>query len=664
MSKTLNGYIDCITKKFSIEALQNESVHVQDLIEWYKTFKRAYTSKPILIKALKQLNYKNVALFEQYLVEVNNQEQNESSLYAECVALGYTDTLKNMAKFVNDIRIRNLSEKELLEICTNQQDNYSIVYNRIIVLKVLGYETQIIENEREHREQRLQKLRKLFDLTKIRLGHLKEIDCHFNGVNRIDSLSVSELVHLASTSKHTSAIMRIYEVLLQDETKILKIRTQLSHRCSRMNKANFFLCNRSNDSLRHVLDEVLLSHKIRLQNTSSYTEDRLKDIELRIVHFLEFCDKHIEQYDVLNTNHESNDSLLHFFKNCTQQNLYDMIMAYGQNSNHDNTKVKSKTGRHHQARQNLNVAIRFLRDIAHLCANTDYILSLKTSEFLNLIENKSELLDWDKRRVYTDEEIDNMLVVVESDPRDTLLITLLREIGLRNAAICNLKFESIVDEHYTPRHVCRVKEKGNKIREFVTSPNLKRKIASYVHVLRDENTYDVTKYVFSRSASLTTRLGYSTLNVVLKRIAVRAGVTNVNVQAHSFRHTLVGKLMNAGNNIETVSKFMGHSSVDTTMTYYWLKSVAEIAKEINNPFVNTQPSVEEEKDNIDYLNKKIDTCFNIIGLYREEIFKAQTIEELRNTIAEHNQQVDRVLRFIANSDTESVLTNKLNSMNA
>ncbi|NCN87341.1 MAG: site-specific integrase, partial [Candidatus Pacebacteria bacterium] len=70
---------------------------------------------------------------------------------------------------------------------------------------------------------------------------------------------------------------------------------------------------------------------------------------------------------------------------------------------------------------------------------------------------------------------------------------------------------------------------------------------------------------------METKMGSSTLNNVLKRIGVKAGVTDVNIQAHTFRHTLVTALKSAGNDMETVSKFMGHNSVDTTINYYWEK---------------------------------------------------------------------------------------------
>jgi integrase len=342
---------------------------------------------------------------------------------------------------------------------------------------------------------------------------------------------------------------------------------------------------------------------------------------------------------------------------------------------YDNTRVKSKNSKHHQARQRITIAIMFLKKLDTICNAHMYIKTIKSSIFLNQIENKSELLDWDKRRVYVDQEIDDMLKMADCT-KDKLLITVLREIGLRNSAICNLKFKDIIDINRIPKHVCRVKEKGNKIREFVTSDKIKQYIISYIReieetgILFDEKNKDnMSKYVFSRNKNLNVKMGGSTLNNVLKRIGLKAGVTDVNIQSHTFRHTLVGKLMDAGNNIEVVSKFIGHSSVDTTMNYYWLKNITELANEINNPFTQTMVTEEErrEEDNfeIELLNKKIDSCFQIIGFYKNQITEAKNMEELKTSLTDNDIYINKVLKYIADSqagDSQSMRSRWLNAM--
>ena len=48
-----------------------------------------------------------------------------------------------------------------------------------------------------------------------------------------------------------------------------------------------------------------------------------------------------------------------------------------------------------------------------------------------------------------------------------------------------MKYDMLIDETHTPRHVCRVPEKGGMFRSFVTSLPLKRIIKSYGEELRD-----------------------------------------------------------------------------------------------------------------------------------------------------------------------------------
>ena len=644
-TKTSRSYINCITKKFSAESLKNGGVTLTELVEWYESFKKAYTSSKFILKTLEFLEYTYLGMFREYLLTKQDDEKYTRDMYTKCVSLKYTDTFINMKKMIQLLRqkydMSTLTHQQAVKICENNQDRYVIVLNKVIILRVLGYDVGRLLQISQYRENRLEYLRQIASVTKTRIKYIKEIDEETGGVDTICKRSISELITIAKKYKYKSVIMRVYNVCLKNEAKMTHIRANLSHEYSGLNKVDFFFLQRPTQELRDIFDEVMENHQIRLKKSSSYIEDRLKDIELRIVSFLEFADEHTGEKNTID-----GDSLWLFLKNASEKQIHDLVLLYGQNSNHNNDRVKSKTGRHHQARQRLNVAIRFLHDVAKHCASHAFIKTLKTNEFVAQIENKSELLNWNKRRVYMDEEIDRMLDIVRESPQEILLITLLREVGLRNAAICNLKFCDILDETKNPKHVCRVREKGNKMREFVTSNNLKVRIIAHTRTIPDIKFSD---YVFGRTPNK--RLGYSTLNVILKRTAIQAGVTDVNIQAHSFRHTLVGKLMDAGNRIEVVSKFMGHSSVDTTMTYYWLKNIEDLSNEINNPFMRTiNSTVENDEDNeVEYLNKKLDACFSIIGLYRNEIDKATDIASLKQTIFEQNHRINRVLKYIADS---------------
>lgn len=636
-TKTQKSYFNCILKKFTLEDMKNGNISLKDFIVWYESFKRAYTSSKCILNVLNDIGYKHIIEFEKYLTEKSDCEKEMSDIYSKCVKLGYTDTISNMkivVKYVKENYLDKLTEKQAVILCENNQDRYTLVPNKIIILKVLGYDTDHLLKILDYRENRLDYLRSVAHKLNTRIKYIKEIDQDVGGITKISEKSIEELVSIAKKFSHKSIIMRVYKLFL-NETVVSQVQNILSHTYSNMNKVEFFFSKRKTTQLREIFENVIHEHISRLKKSSAYVEDRVKDLELRIVSFLEFINEKI--CDVKNE-----EPILTFFTNATNQEIYDVVLEYGRESSYNNERVKSKNGKHHQAKQRVNTAIRFLSDISNMCKSGSYMKSLKSSEFLLNIENKSEILDWDKRRVYTDEEINRMIKISDKSPQDVLMITILSEIGLRNAAVCNLKFSDIVDETGNPKHICRIKEKGNKIREFITSNNIKIRIISY---LRSLEKYTPSNYVFSRTPCK--RLGYSTLNVILKRIAIQAGVTDVNVQAHSFRHTLVGKLMDAGNRIEVVSKFMGHSSVDTTMTYYWLKNIKELSDEINNPFIKTND--DPKSDEIEYLNKKLDVCFSIIGLYKTEIDTASDIDLLKKKLFQHSHRINRVLKFIADS---------------
>ena len=655
-------YYKPILNKYSEDELRS-GIDIKDFIEWYKKYKKAYTSDKNIINILR---YYESSILEEFIKYLENNKDKDVDMYKRCVLLGYTGTIQNMKSEIKKLK-ENMSVNEGVKFCINLQDKYVLIENKIIILEVNNFERIVeIREIKRKREERIHRLRDIAEKTNIRIKYVKEIDLEIEGgIEMIKRMEIEEIVRVIKKFKYKLKIMKIIEIVLDNVDKLKKIQSKLSYEYCKLNKVTYFFLNRPTDELRNIFDNIMSEYDIRLQNTSSYVDDRLKDKELRVVKFLEYIDKYVEK-DL--EREEEMDNIIYLLKNSNKDKIDDILLKYGRSCNHDNTKVKSKNSKHHQALSPITTAIWFLQKLGKICKCYEYINTLKCSYILNQVENYSELLDWDKRRVYTKEEIDAMINVVESESKDKLLITILREIGLRNSAICNLKFRDIVDDYNCPKHLCRVKEKGNKYREFVTTPNIKKILVTYIHEL--DKMLEMDKFVFSRSKKLDTKMASATLNNVLKRIALKAGVTNVNVQAHTFRHTLVGTLMDAGNSIELVSKFIGHKSVDTTMTYYWLKNISDLAKEINNPFTKTivtKEDIKEEKDSeIELLNKKIDTCFQIIGIYKEEIYKSESIDILKDNMSKHDVNINKILKYIADSvsgETVSIFSEENNINN-
>lgn len=73
-------------------------------------------------------------------------------------------------------------------------------------------------------------------------------------------------------------------------------------------------------------------------------------------------------------------------------------------------------------------------------------------------------------------------------------------------------------------------------------------------------------------------LTVSGLHQVLRRLKVRAGVTG-RCNPHSFRHGFARAFLEAGGNVATLSRLMGHSDPRVTMNFYAVFSDAELREQ-------------------------------------------------------------------------------------
>ena len=109
----------------------------------------------------------------------------------------------------------------------------------------------------------------------------------------------------------------------------------------------------------------------------------------------------------------------------------------------------------------------------------------------------------------------------------------------------------------------------------------------------------------------------------LKLLAKKAGVRGVIVHAHAFRHTLVGRLADAGDSLDVISKFIGHKSAAVTTKYYWTVSVQELHEKMNNPFAGGKKPQRERgasaetdaREELKLANAKTRKCLEIINHY-------------------------------------------------
>ena len=221
---------------------------------------------------------------------------------------------------------------------------------------------------------------------------------------------------------------------------------------------------------------------------------------------------------------------------------------------------------------------------------------------------------------------------------------------------------------HVPRTTCAVPEKGKVFRHFVTSPNLQKRIIVYVNDLRNRHIIgDPSKFFMFNIHDPKQPASEGLLGTLLNETATKACVP-IHVHAHAFRHTLVGKLMQtAGNDLSTVSKFMGHKSSDTTSRYYWLTNVKELADTINNPFMATYHSKAEEKEAYieenEIQRKKVDVALRIIHSYNtilsecmQEDPQSTVLKKFKTRVFEAIPDLEKLLKNIAASIGDSTST--------
>jgi hypothetical protein len=178
----------------------------------------------------------------------------------------------------------------------------------------------------------------------------------------------------------------------------------------------------------------------------------------------------------------------------------------------------------------------------------------------------------------------------------------------------------LLDETHAPRRECRVPEKGRSLRCFITSDVLQSKIKHLADFLRAKYPDTGLQNAYLLNVNDIQKPLWSVYNIV-RRLASDAGIKEVHVHPHAFRHTLVGSLVSAGNSLDVVSKFMGHANASTTSYFYWLPTSEELCSTMKTPSQHPL-NVKKNGDDVKLLtvaNAKVAACRKMIDLLVQEI---------------------------------------------
>src|SRR3989344_1721777 len=181
----------------------------------------------------------------------------------------------------------------------------------------------------------------------------------------------------------------------------------------------------------------------------------------------------------------------------------------------------------------------------HIIALRSFLKYLVKRDIKAIAPDKLELAKQEDREVtfLEPKELERFLASPE-DPRDRAILETLFSTGLRVSELVSLKR----DEVDLDRGEFSVRGKGSKVRVVFLSATASAAIKTYL----DKRT-DIEPELFP----LTPR----TIQRIVRKYAIRAGIIGKKVSPHSLRHSYATDLLRNGADIRSVQAMLGHASV-------------------------------------------------------------------------------------------------------
>lgn len=161
---------------------------------------------------------------------------------------------------------------------------------------------------------------------------------------------------------------------------------------------------------------------------------------------------------------------------------------------------------------------------------------------------------------------------------EKIVIALLFTTGIRVGGLCNIKRKDVYDSNTnTVKDYGSTIEKGNKIRRFPIFGMVKEPLLKYIndtHMIQSD-------YLFFNERDHKRNKNTSYFQNLFKKIAKRAGHEGSEIHIHACRHSVARNLLETGNNMEDIGKYLGHSNPATTAKFYANLSIKETVDRMN-----------------------------------------------------------------------------------
>lgn len=201
-----------------------------------------------------------------------------------------------------------------------------------------------------------------------------------------------------------------------------------------------------------------------------------------------------------------------------------------------------------------------------------------------------------ERNYFTDDEVRRMDAAVDAmqNASTRLMYILFRNTGMRATAVCRLKVSNVWNLLIgSPLDYGIALEKGGVVRRFpiASDPEV---CSALVDFVKKSPLIMQTKgaYIFISSwMDVMKPMSKSTQQRNFKAIFEKAGVRGKQAHIHAFRSTVIHRLWEAGNSVDKIAKWIGHSHSKTTFEYYLNPTTPNLADNMLIPWLRRDNEV-------------------------------------------------------------------------
>lgn len=165
-------------------------------------------------------------------------------------------------------------------------------------------------------------------------------------------------------------------------------------------------------------------------------------------------------------------------------------------------------------------------------------------------------------RVYSAAELERLFSLPDLDRKHRAMFLTAYAAGLRVSEVCHLRVADLLSDRCQIRVV---EGKGRKDRYTIFSPKLQEELRAYFRLYRPPG-----EWLFPSPSIPDRPLTRNAVEAAFKQAVQRAGLPD-HGGIHSLRHSFATHLLEAGIDVLTLQKLLGHTCLSSTSIYVYVR---------------------------------------------------------------------------------------------